>query len=773
MDTAFTLTASPGGENASRISGFTFDVTDGYYGIALLCAEGEGCAQGWRVDHNEFVNNSGSSKEMVYGYGNTSCFPYGLVDNNVIHDGRMLIYGEAYDTGGNARWAEPLDIGTDKSLYVEDNTFYTTAYNAGYVNWIDGNVGSRYVFRFNTAFNAWTETHSVQGDDHRAQRLWEIYNNTMTCNDTGNCWMPMRMRGGTGVVFNNVASGYNSDYIYLDNVRSCFDYAENWGMCDGGSWIDGNEPGGSGYLCRDQPGASTDAFLWDFKSPPPAQQKTPMYAWNNNGAGGAEMPFEVLDFCAANLLHIQEDREYFNATSAFDGTSGVGVGILADRPSGCIAGAGYWAIDQGTWNQKGEDGVLYTCSASGTWQKYYEPLTYPHPLRNEGTEESLYLPAVNNSPFSNRLGSSPAWKSGFSQFNTSSILLQNFDAPGVPLNKAGDTYPSGYEGGSEGGQHVFSINTADAVSGSSLQATLLSGAGFYAQFNPYDGVGREFARTYAACGWPPACGDPDSWQFDTYNRFRFWIKPSPYMQPHSSGGQSNMSFGQYVKQVTNADYYSDETGGGHPYNSLNIPVVGTWVQVILDMHPDHWRGEDGGKEWGPSPYPTGEVGEYNYYDTLTRFYLADDGPPLAFPETHLIDEMSFYYEPNLENEIQVYAMAATYVPWDNRIIVTWERHKDENTVAHEVRYAFQDIHIIGWDAALPAPGGIVAPPGWQGYNGMVYDTVQILTAGHALVYIAVKPENSNLFKQIAIPAGAPAPPQGSAYLPFIARPAGP
>jgi hypothetical protein len=66
----------------------------------------------------------------------------------------MLIYGEAYDTGGNSRWAEPLDIGTEKSLYVEDNTFYTTAYDGGHVNCIDGNVGSRYVFRFNTAYNA-------------------------------------------------------------------------------------------------------------------------------------------------------------------------------------------------------------------------------------------------------------------------------------------------------------------------------------------------------------------------------------------------------------------------------------------------------------------------------------------------------------------------------------------------------------------------------------------------------------------------------------------
>jgi hypothetical protein len=393
-DSAFTLTAAAGGRNASRISGFTFDITDGTYGVSLLCSEGQGCAQNWRVDHNEFINHSGSSKEMIYGYGNTTCFPYGLVDNNIFHDGRMLIYGEAYDTGGNSRWAEPLDIGTEKSLYVEDNVFYTTAYNGSYVNWIDGNVGTRYVFRFNTAYNAWTETHSVQGDDHRAQRLWELYNNTMTCNDTGNCWMPMRMRGGTGVVFNNVTSGYNADNIFLDNVRSCFDYAQNWGMCDGSSWIDGNGPGQSGWLCRDQPGASTDAFLWDFSSPAPPQQMAPMYAWNNKGNGGVEMPFDVLGFCESNLLHIQDNRDFYNYTDPFNGTSGVGTGTLAQRPATCTPGVGYWATDQGSWNQTGEDGVLYKCIGTNTWEKYYEPYPYPHPLRGTGAELRVYLPVV-------------------------------------------------------------------------------------------------------------------------------------------------------------------------------------------------------------------------------------------------------------------------------------------------------------------------------------------------------------------------------------------
>lgn len=380
---AFILTAELNGTNASRISGFTFDVTNAAYGIELRCEVGDGCSQNWRVDHNEFLNNSGSTKEMIFGFGNPICFPYGLVDNNIFHDGRTLTVGESYTTGGNNRWAEPLDIGSEKSLYVEDNIFYTTAYSAGYVGWIDGNIGSRYVFRFNNAYNAWAETHSIQGDDQRAHRLCEIYNNTMICNDTGNCWMPMRMRGGTGVVFNNVTNGYNQDRIYLDNVRSCFDYAPDWGMCDGNSWIDGNVPGQSGWLCRDQPGASTDASLWNFSTPAPIQERAPMYAWNNKGNSGVEIPFEALNFCPENLIHIQENREFYNYTEMFNGTTGVGIGTLANRPSTCTPGVAYWATDQGEWNDlnPGPDGQLYKCTSPNNWELYYVPYTYPHPLR--------------------------------------------------------------------------------------------------------------------------------------------------------------------------------------------------------------------------------------------------------------------------------------------------------------------------------------------------------------------------------------------------------
>jgi hypothetical protein len=97
------------------------------------------------------------------------------------------------------------------------------------------------------------------------------------------------------------------------------------------------------------------------------------------------------------------------------------------------------------------------------------------------------------------------------------------------------------------------------------------------------------------------------------------------------------------------------------------------------------------------------------------------------------------------------ALTATYVPGDNRLIVTWRRNKLENKIKHEFRYAFTDIHRTGWDAAKSAPQGLLTPPGDGGYNGMVYDSTALPLRGQKLVYVAIKPENATVFSQIAIP----------------------
>lgn len=123
-----------------------------------------------------------------------------------------------------------------------------------------------------------------------------------------------------------------------------------------------------------------------------------------------------------------------------------------------------------------------------------------------------------------------------------SILLKAYDGTTVPTNKAGEPYPSWSDGrGGEGGVFTGSIDTTDSVRGNSFKARLVSQAGtgnlLYAQFNPHDGVGREFARTYVEnLTFDRA---PTAWQFNTYNRMTFWIKAPAQDPPIRTDGQTN------------------------------------------------------------------------------------------------------------------------------------------------------------------------------------------------------------------------------------------
>ena len=326
------------------------------------------------------------------------------------------------------------------------------------------------------------------------------------------------------------------------------------------------------------------------------------------------------------------------------------------------------------------------------------------------------------------------------------MILNNYSGSVVPKNLGGNEYPVFYEtgggpGGAEGGPFVSTMVSSGCMLAQCMQMHLTRG-GLYAQFNPYADTGRDFARAYSV--------NPAAWKFNTYNRMRIWLKVPPNVMPLSTDGTSNFEVGTYVKKVVGADTNSDEAGGFHGYHNLNLLAAGTWVQILLNQHPDHTRGELGGTEQPNEPHPTGEA-QYNYFDTLTRFYIESNEFAPSLPVDYQLGQIAFFAETRPENDAQVRNISETYVASQNRIVVTWFRNKDENSVIHEVRYSFSDIHTIGWAAATPAPNGLITPPGWQGYNGMTYDTTAIDVAGKKLLYIAIKPQNSSLFSQIMVP----------------------
>ena len=142
--------------------------------------------------------------------------------------------------------------------------------------------------------------------------------------------------------------------------------------------------------CIDQP-ARGAGLLLSGTSPTPVQSVnqalSPIYEAADSLPGTADHTIN------SNTLSIIANRDFYvesvnqaaqtSATSPFNGSSGTGHGTLARRPTTCTTGVGYWATDQGNWNQSvsGGQGVLYICTASG-WPSSpsYTPYTYPHPL---------------------------------------------------------------------------------------------------------------------------------------------------------------------------------------------------------------------------------------------------------------------------------------------------------------------------------------------------------------------------------------------------------
>ncbi len=149
--------------------------------------------------------------------------------------------------------------------------------------------------------------------------------------------------------------------------------------------------------CVDQAGGRGAGTLYSGLIPSPAsssaQAAVPEYIWSNTLNDGATS----FPYVGSNTLRVIANRDFYmesvsqaaqsNSSTPFDGTStiGMGHGTLANRPTTCTAGVGYFATDQGSWNTSGSggQGLLYKCTSTDTWTLNYTPYTYPHPLTSQ------------------------------------------------------------------------------------------------------------------------------------------------------------------------------------------------------------------------------------------------------------------------------------------------------------------------------------------------------------------------------------------------------
>jgi|CXWL01.1.fsa_nt_gi hypothetical protein len=368
--TASTLVVNvTSGHALTRVTGLTMDANGvtktGTVGWISLIGSG---LDVFRVDHVT-VNDLRSRGILVLAGGGELG---GLIDHVTIN---MPNNGSAqgiaiYSTGPevDTPYSRAFTPGTNKSIYIEDSTFN---YDYRGDSAMDASAGARFVFRYNTLTNTNVEWHGADSGGYRGVHTFEVYRNKFASS------VSMRMqfhRSGAGVSFDNTYTGAYSGLnlsVYRARPQT---YVAKYGQCDGSSAWDGNvgAPGAPGWPCLDQTGYTfTQNSGGSYTS-------NPLYAWKNtrNGVEVAPTPSEV-------TAYLVENRDFFSYNPSFNGTRGVGVGVLANRPATCTKNVAYWATDRGSWNSVvgGESGVLYRCTATNKWSLYYMPYAYPHPLQ--------------------------------------------------------------------------------------------------------------------------------------------------------------------------------------------------------------------------------------------------------------------------------------------------------------------------------------------------------------------------------------------------------
>ncbi|HVU33785.1 MAG TPA: hypothetical protein VHE61_10145 [Opitutaceae bacterium] len=367
---------------AATIKGFTLN------GAASVVAFSTSTTSGWRI--TDITYNAGTDTAYF-------CFVdqgYGLIDScNITGGGGTdeLIFVR----GPLNSWQTPNSLGGANNTFIEDCTFN----GPGYV--CDANANARVVVRFCTITGQMKiDGHGFASNSPRGIREIEVYNNHWTYNASGAFW-EIELRGGTGMVFNNVSDMTSAGLAWY----SLTDYGYQAIWPNFGSQY--QTP--LNYPLTDQIGVGTD---------PKAEASEPMYSWNNlqNGAkwprslktvnaGAITLYQQQIANLAATFTEadiIKADRDVYldlTVSGTFNGSTGVGTGSTAAMnaitppaqnsvpkyPDGTTNPnrVGFWVTDQGSWNTKlgaNQSGELYVWNGS-SWMLKYVPYTYPHPQR--------------------------------------------------------------------------------------------------------------------------------------------------------------------------------------------------------------------------------------------------------------------------------------------------------------------------------------------------------------------------------------------------------
>lgn len=316
-------------------------------------------------------------------------YAYGLIDNNTFNDfgsygifTNFQITGEAQSAVEGAwSWSQAQSVGTNKAVYIENNTFATTR-GASTIA-ISGSSGARYVARHNDITGTSISSHSGCTGG-RYQPMWlEAYSNKIDYNAWyGLLWY----RSNSGIMWaNSFPLSASSTVMRVDFERSyradCnTTYTTINTTCNGTQAIDGNTAEMNGWPCMGQPGYGplqttiTDGDVTD-NGMDLGYVFSGLFAWANTRGASTAINLGYNGSYATQEAHMAFGRELYNTAHMTIGGA---------KPETCTAATGTSGRDIYIDTTTAASPVIWQCSATNTWTQHWTPYTCPHPLAGAG-----------------------------------------------------------------------------------------------------------------------------------------------------------------------------------------------------------------------------------------------------------------------------------------------------------------------------------------------------------------------------------------------------
>jgi hypothetical protein len=298
---------------------------------------------GIKVHDNRFTGCNVSSCRAVILPGLVA----GVFYSNTFDNNTIAVSSLFASYWANVQWPSPL--GGANYVYFEDNTFNNGA--AG--GWTSENGQSgRIAFRHNTITQTCSGCEVFDMHGEQGSGGWtissEIYHNTITAGGNRTFYH----RGGQAVIANNVID------------RGALEFTEYY------AW------GGNG-VCKPYPTAfdSSESYCSPINGTSCVEEQVHNTFYFHNVVGGSVVnPAWSMgtNICGGTpSSYIQQNREYWLPTS----------GLASALPASCTA-------DGNTYYGATDTDVIYKCTATNTWSVFYQPYTYPHPLRGGSSASS-------------------------------------------------------------------------------------------------------------------------------------------------------------------------------------------------------------------------------------------------------------------------------------------------------------------------------------------------------------------------------------------------